>query len=513
MGALGFLGLLLVLGFFLDQFLDLFLRGLHGLQGVGLLEFFLGDLGFDLVERLLQVVRGFLLFFDGRVVVRLVLRVEFVLGLFHFGLGVLDVLGGFLRDILGELLRLLRLELDAGLLGGQITGVLVERFLPRLAEVTLRRRFGFLLEFLLVGQRFFDLRPGILEALQLVLGGAQGHGQFQQVLGGGRLVRVGGVRFVAAQVLGGEQLNVEDLLALFANLRGGQAGFLFVVQQRREFFHQLEERLEIPLQIALTVGLISRAFDDAASARAALALLDGQRAGQQHHLILFLAGPFQPLGRLVERLDGVVLQEQSLEALHHVAVLVVGLFGLDGGGFLVGGLDGGFEVGDHRLHLGLREFVQRAGGLGEQLLLLALVQAMVGHEAEHRAQALGDLVGLGLDPALLFRRRGGRPVRFGGRDFFIGPGGQHEQGSAQQGGAPGGVTTDSEHADSSGTPGLGGGADWRARTSSGKSFRRERAVGEANTQPSHYSTTFRRMQELPWATTRNSELGSRNWPR
>ena len=95
--------------------------------------------------------------------------------------------------------------------------------------------------------------------------------------------------------------------------------------------------------------------------------------------------------------------------------LVVGLLGLVGRGLFVRGLDRRFEVGDDRFHVVLGEPAERLGRVRQELLLFALVEPVVGEEAEHGPEPAGDLLGLALEPALglgLVRRdRTGRTGR------------------------------------------------------------------------------------------------------
>ena len=263
--------------------------------------------------------------------------------------------------------------------------------------------------------------------------GPQGIRQFEEVLRGLFLVRSGRVRIILIEQLGRQLLPVVDSLALLDCFARGKPFLLFGRQERRQHFELLEERFQIAIQIPLVVCLFGvRRHGAAAPATIVLHLL-GESERFDPQFILIASAAFQALGGLVERLDRVVLEQQSLQVLDHHAMALVGLLGFIRRGLVVRRLDRGFEMSDDRFHLVLGETIQRLGRVGEEFLLFALVQMMIGQEAEHRPQPASNLLGLALDPALGIGLIGGnRPAS---RDRLLSKSGDgnRERGASDKG--------------------------------------------------------------------------------
>ena len=281
------------------------------------------------------------------------------------------------------------------------------------------------------------------------------------------LVRGGRVRLLLRKEAGGERLDVLNLLALLGRLTGGESRLLLGGQERRELVELLEQGLQVAVQVPLVVGLLGGAGDRPAATAPALAHLLGEGLGLQAHLVLVAGPALQALGRLVERLDRVVLEEQALEVLHDDAVAVVGLLRLVRGGRVVRGLDGGFEVGDDRFHVVPRQAAERLGRVGQELLLFALVEPVVGHEPEHGPEPAGHLLRLALELAL-----GGRLVRGDragdARGRVLGLAGQGTDGDPEDGRAAQSRATGGHNDSSSITPDAAGGFVRRERGRSGR---------------------------------------------
>ena len=160
--------------------------------------------------------------------------VQFFLGLLHFRDGLLNGLGYVLRHLFQQVTGVLGVELEAGLLGRHIASVAGRLVNGRGPLVLHRRHLSFLRQLLLLFLRLVDEGASLFQRLQRVADRAEGMGQLEQPVGGLLLVGGGGVRLVLLQVPGGQRLDLDDHLALFGRLAGGEPGLVFRRKERRQ---------------------------------------------------------------------------------------------------------------------------------------------------------------------------------------------------------------------------------------------------------------------------------------